>query len=219
VFHPAAAATILPKRGAVQVHAWVRDKRQLQLRAARQLARKLFDMADADSSGFLDKAEVTQVEKRLVQRCPEVELVPPFDPDKDFATMDKDGHGQVSWSEFEGTSPLNRLSPTARVALTPVACFTEWWMSRTGDDEPSCPVLPEAMVTKMDETCEPGLKGWVFLRERLKTLIGMQRLWGEIGDLYKGSTESLYTQEVLPPFVRGPDSKWTRRWCAATQTK
>ena len=75
------------------------------------------------------------------------------------------------------------------------------------------------MVTKMDETCEPGLKGWVFLRERLKALIGMQRLWGEIGDLYKGSMESLYTQEVLPPFVRGPDSKWTRRWCAAAQIK
>ena len=108
--HPATAvAAILPTRVAFQVHAWVRDKRQLQLRSARQLARKLFDMADADSSGFLDKAEVTQVEKRLVQRCPEVELVPPFDPDKDFATMDKDGHGQVSWSEFEGTSPLNRL--------------------------------------------------------------------------------------------------------------
>lgn len=171
------------------VHAWVRDKRQMQLRSARQLARKLFDMADADSSGFLDKAEVTQVEKRLAQRCPEVEMVPPFDPDNDFAKMDKDGKGQVSWSEFE-----------------------EWWMVRTGDNEPSCPVLPEAMVSKMDETCEPGLKGWDFLRERLKALIAMQRLWGAIEDLYKGSSESLYTQEVLPPFVRGPDSKWTRRW-------
>lgn len=75
----------------------------MQLRAARQLARKLFDMADDDSSGFLDKDEVIQVERRLVQRCPEVELVPPFDPDKDFSVMDKDGHGFVSWSEFEGT--------------------------------------------------------------------------------------------------------------------
>ena len=63
---------ISPERAAVQVHAWVKDKRQMQLRAARQLARKLFDLADSDSSGFLDKAEVTQVERRLVQRCPEV---------------------------------------------------------------------------------------------------------------------------------------------------
>lgn len=86
-------------------------------------------------------------------------------------------------------------------------------MNRTGDAEPSCPVLPEAMVTKMDEVCEPDLKGWDFMRERLKALVSMQRLWGDIGDLYKGSMESLYTQEVLPPFVRGPDSKWTRRWC------
>ena len=75
------------------------------------------------------------------------------------------------------------------------------------------------MVTKMDEILDPGLKGWVFLRERLKALIGMQRPWGDIGDLYKGSQESLYTQEVLPPFVRGPDSKWTRRWYAAAWTE
>ena len=116
LFCPPAAVATLPTRGAVQVHAWVRDKRQMQLRAARQLARKLFDMADDDSSGFLDKAEVVQVERRLVQRCPEVELVPPFDPDKDFALMDKDGHGQVSWTEFEGTSP-QRVLPAARMAL------------------------------------------------------------------------------------------------------
>lgn len=200
----------------------------MQLRAARQLARKLFDMADDDSSGFLDKDEVIQVERRLVQRCPEVELVPPFDPDKDFSVMDKDGHGFVSWSEFEGThAGVSRPpAPPARdphTARSPVrrprgvlGSIADWWMNRTGDAEPSCPVLPEAMVTKMDEVCEPDLKGWDFMRERLKALVSMQRLWGEIGDLYKGSMESLYTQEVLPPFVRGPDSKWTRRWCVQT---
>ena len=51
----------LRRRPVAQVHAWVKDKRQMQLRAARQLARKLFDMADDDSSGFLDKDEVIQV--------------------------------------------------------------------------------------------------------------------------------------------------------------
>lgn len=68
------------------------------------------------------------------------------------------------------------------------------------------------MVSKMEESCEEGLRGWDFLREHLKVLVSMQRLWGQIGDLYKGSNESLYTQEVLPPFVRGPDSKLTRYW-------
>ena len=175
--------------GAVQVHAWVKKKRQSQLRAARQLARKLFDMADEDRSGFLNKDEVIQVELGLKHRCPEIKLTPPFDADDDFAAMDADGRGLVSWSEFEA-----------------------WWMSRSGDDEPSCPVLPEAMVAKMDETCEEGLARWDFLRERLRVLVSMQRLWGQIGELYKGSSDSLYAKDVLPRFVRGPDSKATRYW-------
>ena len=52
-------------------------------------------MADDDSSGFLDKGEVIQVEMRLRSRCPEVVLDPPFDPDADFALMDKDRQGKV----------------------------------------------------------------------------------------------------------------------------
>ena len=43
------------------VHSWARATRGAQLRAARKLARTLFDMADDDSSGFLDKGEVIQV--------------------------------------------------------------------------------------------------------------------------------------------------------------
>ena len=30
-----------------------------------------------------------------------------------------------------------------------------------------------------------------FLRERLRVLVSMQRLWGQIGELYKGSSDSL----------------------------
>ena len=97
------------------------------MREARRLARTLFDMADSDKSGFLDKAEVTEVEKSLRRRCPEVVLDPPFDPDADFETMDSDGQGVVSWNEFES-----------------------WWMTRTGDEEPACPVLPDSVVRLSD---------------------------------------------------------------------
>ena len=109
----------------------------------------------------------------------------------DFAIMDTDGQGVVSWNEFES-----------------------WWMTRTGDDEPTCPVLPESIVSKIDEVCEGSeLKGWAYLSERLKVLVDLQRLWGSITELYKlGSSESLYTQDVLPPGVRGPDSAFTRYW-------
>ena len=173
------------------VHHWLRAARGSQLRETRCLARTLFDMADSDKSGFLDKAEVIQVEERLRRRCPDVVLDPPFDPDADFAMMDADSQGVVSWNEFEG-----------------------WWMTRTGDDEPTCPVLPESIVSKIDEVCEGSeLKGWAYLSERLKVLVDLQRLWGSITELYKlGSSESLYTQDVLPPGIRGPDSTFTRYW-------
>ena len=96
--------------------------------SARQLARKLFDLADTDRSGYLDRKEAKDVQQRLERRCPEIELDPPFDEEADFAIMDKDQMGTVSWEEFE-----------------------TWWMGRTGDQEPSCPVLPEAMVSKIGE--------------------------------------------------------------------
>ena len=94
-----------------------REKRESQLRGARQLARKLFDLADTDRSGYLDRKEAKRVQERLEARCPEIQLDPPFDEEADFAIMDKDQMGTVSWDEFE-----------------------TWWMARTGDAEPSCPV-------------------------------------------------------------------------------
>jgi len=73
-------------------------------------------------------------------------------------------------------------------------------MSRTGDDEPTCPVLPESIVAKIDEVLEGSdAKGWDYLSERLRVLVSLQRLWGSISELYKlGSSESLYSEDVLP---------------------
>ena len=87
-------------------------------------------------------------------------------------------------------------------------------MSRTGDDEPTCPVLPESIVAKIDEVLEGSdAKGWDYLSERLRVLVSLQRLWGTITELYKlGSSESLYSEDVLPPWIRSPDSTATKYW-------
>ena len=29
--------------------------------------------------------------------------------------------------------------------------FDKWWAERSGDEEPSCPVLPEGMIKKLEE--------------------------------------------------------------------
>jgi hypothetical protein len=51
-------------------------------------------------------------------------------------------------------------------------------MQRTGDEEPSCPVLPESMVAKIDEHMSgvDNDRSWGFLVPRLQLLIEMQRL-------------------------------------------
>ena len=36
--------------------------------------------------------------------------------------------------------------------------------------------------------------------------------WGKVTELYKGSQESLYVKDALPPWVRSPDSRATRYW-------
>ena len=108
--------------------------------------------------------------------------------------MDKDGAGHVSWDEFD-----------------------KWWAFRSGDTEPSCPVLPEAMVSKLDHMLElqghdSGANGWEFLRPRLLGLVSLQRWWGQIGDLYSGSDESLFGKEVPPKWIRHPEARSTQVW-------
>lgn len=111
----------------------------------------------------------------------------------DFAQMDKDGAGHVSWDEFD-----------------------RWWARRSGDTEPTCPVLPEGMVSKLDHILElqgqEGGEGWDFLRPRLNGLVTLQRWWGRIGDLYSGSDQSLFVKEVLPKWIRHPESRTTQIW-------
>ena len=172
---------------------WVRKQTQLHRREMRKVARSLFIVADDDNSGFLSKPEVELVATRMKEQYPEFELDPPFDADADFLLMDPDGDGGgVSWDEFE-----------------------RWWAERSGDDEPSCPVLPEAMVLKLDEMVAAdahSVKGWDYLRPRLKMLVTLQKWWGSVKDLYSGSQESLFAKEVLPNLIRHPDSSFTRWW-------
>ena len=106
--------------------------------------------------------------------------------------MDVDGRGKVDWAEFE-----------------------RWWTSRSGDPEPSCPVLPESIVDKIQDAAPQGGRGWDFLRPRLKILVNLQRWWGPMQELSSGGQESLFVQEALPPFVRSPDSAFTYARCDA----
>ena len=97
--------------------------------------------------------------------------------------MDRDGAGKVSWDEFDA-----------------------WWGSRFGAAEAACPVLPEALVRKIDETvaAQGDGRGWNFLRPRLLQLVRMQAWWGSVHDLYAAAQESLFGGDAMPACVRRP---------------
>jgi hypothetical protein len=83
-------------------------------------------MVDVDGGGTLDEDECATMMEKIGQRFKGVDFDPPFVLEVDFAAMDVRGVGEVTWDEFQD-------------------CF----MTRTGDDEPDIPVLPEYMVRKV----------------------------------------------------------------------
>jgi hypothetical protein len=100
------------------------------------LARQLFVNSDEDRSGSLSKAEVARIEAKLRSQFPQIKLDPPFDLDTDFRAMQKGSGGA-------GRSSTDR---TAEVSWEQ---FEAWWRDRSGDDEATVPVLPEAMVIQV----------------------------------------------------------------------
>jgi len=104
--------------------------------------------------------------------------------------------------------------------------FERWWRERAGDDEGTVPVLPEAMVTRVADmstaTTMDQLKTenpdwtasdhrWAFLKPRLVLLMRMEKVWGEISNLY-GSADSVYGNDLhsLPKGIRSPESQFTQ---------
>lgn len=57
-----------------------------------------FSMTDRNNDGFLDQAEYIAISNRLKSQ-PEEEAI------KDFAAMDMDGDGQLTYDEFYGEMP------------------------------------------------------------------------------------------------------------------
>jgi hypothetical protein len=78
-------------------------------------------------------------------------------------------------------------------------------------------VLPEAMVSRLDHIVQlqgqdTHTHGWKWLRPRLLGLVTLQRWWGQIGDLYSGSEDSLFAEERLPKWIRHPEARSTQVW-------
>eukprot|EP01052_Picozoa_sp_SAG31_P003935 SAG31_NODE_156_length_22055_cov_105.227728_6_plen_80_part_00 len=74
-------------------------------------------------------------------------LEPPFDVDKDFAAMDKDGAGRVTWDEFSSWWSKRSVSQPSTIREHNTHRDTPWDLQ--DDVEAALPILPEALVTKV----------------------------------------------------------------------
>ena len=186
-----------------QFKKWWFLKQEEERKDARKKARAIFDAIDIDNGGTLDKQEVGAMAKIIAKKFPKIKLDPPFDLDRDFAEMDEDGEGNVTYDEFDA-----------------------WWRDRTGDDAPDIPVLPESMVKKINDLASSGSlvrpspdhqfsanELWSYLRPRLKQLVDLQDMWGNLHNLYPtASTSSIFEDKPIPPGVRDPDSEMAGYW-------
>ena len=179
-------------------------KKDDERKAARKRAREIFEQIDEDGGGTLDIDEVAKMHKILMKALPKLVLDPPFDLDRDFKDMDKSSTGEVTFAEFEW-----------------------WWRSRTGDDDPDIPVLPESMVKKVNEISRinlrlgklptdrqrTGAEMWGFLKPRLFLLVEMSKRWGNIHALYPtAASSSIFEEKALPKGIRDPESEFSSQW-------
>jgi hypothetical protein len=54
---------------------------------------------------------------------------------------------------------------------------------------------------------------WMFLGSRLRSLINIQKVWGEVQTLYESRDASIYDAMPLPRGIRDPDSSSAACWC------
>jgi hypothetical protein len=55
---------------------------------------------------------------------------------------------------------------------------------------------------------------WLFMQSRLRSLINMQRVWGDVHSMYESRDVSIFQNMPLPRCIRDPDSAWTALWHA-----
>eukprot|EP01043_Picozoa_sp_COSAG02_P015947 COSAG02_NODE_691_length_18445_cov_23.541099_12_plen_784_part_00 len=85
------------------------------------------------------------------------------------------------------------------------------------------PVQPEQLkslhaqliqVAQQVDTTSRGKALWVYMGSRLRRLIDIQQVWGEVQTMYDSRTASIYHSNPLPPLIRDPDSAYAAMWDA-----
>ena len=200
---------------------WWNRQQAIARRDMRRVIKELFEAADSDRSGILEKSEFASLVDKANSNVglPALFAGGPNDPDSDSkARFDL----EEAWLEI-------RKVPFAEGKKLGVnfAGFEAWWKAKSGATEPDIPVLPEFMVLKINDKVahdnawkrsmqtqdqQSTSRNWSMLSAKLRALVGAQRQWGDLHEIYETRAESLFEQAPLPPYVRDPDSEFSAVW-------
>ena len=200
---------------------WWNRQQAIARRDMRRVIKELFEAADRDRSGILEKSEFASLVNKANTNVglPALFAGGPLDPDSDSKAR---FNLEEAWSEI-------RKVPFAEGKKLGVnfAGFEAWWKGKSGATEPDIPVLPEFMVLKINDKVahdnvwkrnlqtqeqQSMSRNWTMLTAKLRALVGAQRQWGDLHEIYETRAESLFEQAPLPPYVRDPDSEFSAAW-------
>eukprot|EP01048_Picozoa_sp_COSAG05_P011647 COSAG05_NODE_1112_length_5856_cov_11.397082_2_plen_976_part_00 len=215
---------------------WWARQQVIARRDMRRTVKELFEGADVDKSGVLDKKEFAG----LVHRANKDSSLPVvgmakghLDDDDDDDDAPKGFDLEEAWGEIRKVPFIDDGIQQFGVNFTG---FESWWKAKAGFTDPDLPVLPEFMVLKIGdkvkaqklwktameikqgtprgeiESSEGRSRNWTVLADKLRALVTMRRHWGELHDIYETRAESLFDETPLSRWVRDPDSKFSGVW-------
>lgn len=160
--------------------AWWKLMKETERREHRRSVKDAFEAVDSDKSGKLTKEEFGKLNHKARKL---MQLDPPFDLEKDW--------GECRTQKFADLEPQLTYPD-----------FEAWWKTRLGIEDPDIPVLPEFMVSQVEEETRllkkrqrietassmdtprsrarrgekrKGPELWALLRPRVLSIVRMQR--------------------------------------------
>ncbi len=89
---------------------------------------------------------------------------------------------------------------------------TDWKIRRVQPEQLKSLHAQLIQVAQQIDTTSRGKALWVFMGSRLRRLIDIQQVWGEVQTMYDSRTASIYHSNPLPPLIRDPDSAYAAMW-------
>lgn len=135
---------------------WWRYKKQEYRRDLAKRVEDVFKVVDADGSGQLEKSEVKQIYSKVLKSLPgTIEFFPPFDLNEDFELMQaRDLRSLARKQEVERLTTAENNGEIVNYDE-----FVAWFKFRTGDEDPTLPVLPEYICSKIDNLSQQEKEG------------------------------------------------------------